>query len=58
MHEFQDLDPGDLEALGTSFKGRTMFTWIGFGAATFIALILFVYLLRGLERILGWRRIE
>jgi hypothetical protein len=57
MHEFQDLDPGYLEALAVSFQGRSIFTWIGFGAAAVVALILFLYLLRGLERLLGWRRI-
>jgi len=57
MHEFQDLDPGYLEALAASIRGRSIFTWVGFGAAAVVALILFLYLLRGLERLLGWRRI-
>ncbi|MBN2492439.1 MAG: hypothetical protein JXQ29_16445 [Planctomycetes bacterium] len=56
MHELQDLDPLALEVLAASFRGRTLFLWIGFVAGAVVALVLAVHGLRGFEHLLAWRR--
>jgi hypothetical protein len=53
MYVFQEFDKTILDAWNQSFQGRSAFKWFGFAAMTVVGLILLLYLLVGINGILG-----